>query len=278
MLSAITVSLVPEAKLGPFVFHDGLEDACRHASELGFDAIEIFPPNATELKQANVPALLHRYGLKLAAVGTGAGWVREQLTLVASDPALQARAIQFVRDIIDVAGSLGAPAIIGSMQGRAASLDERPATLALLGQVVGPLADHARSAHGVPLLIEPLNRYETNLLNTVVETAEWISALPTSNLLILADLFHMNIEEVDMAQSLLSAGKLIGHVHFADSNRRAVGMGHSPILDALAALRQMDYNGYVSAEIFPKPDSLAAAKQTIESFRKLSSPDCDIPY
>lgn len=271
MLSAITVSMVPEARFGPFVFHEGLENACRQASELGFDAIEIFPPNADELSQANVPALLSRYGLKLAAVGTGAGWVREQLTLVATDPALQARAVKFVRDIIDVAGGLGAPAIIGSMQGRAASPSEIPTTLDLLGQVIGPLADHARSAHGVPLLIEPLNRYETNLLNTLPDATAWLRNLGTDNLRILADLFHMNIEEADMAQSILQAADAIGHVHFADSNRRAVGLGHSPIADAVAALNTIGYGGYLSAEIFPKPDSAAAARQTIHSFRALTT-------
>lgn len=270
MRSAITVSLVSEAKLGPFVFHDGLENACRIASELGFDAIEIFPPNAEELAQANVADLLTRYGLQLAAVGTGGGWVREQLTLIASDPALQARAVKFVRDIIDVAGELGAPAIIGSMQGRAVSLDERPAALALLGQILGPLADHARSAHNMPLLIEPLNRYETNMLNTLSQTSEWLTTLSTSNLFILADLFHMNIEEADMASSIESSANWIGHVHFADSNRRAVGMGHSPIKAAVDVLRRIGYQGYLSAEIFPKPDDMTAARVTIESFRFLT--------
>ncbi len=269
MRSAITVSLVEEAKLGPFVFHDGLADACRQAAELGFDAIEIFPPSAAELASANVPQVLSDYGLKLAAVGTGAGWVREQLTLVNSDPALQARAIQFVRDLIDAAGSLGAPAIIGSMQGRAPSLDQRQATLIELGQIVSQLADHARATHNVPLLIEPLNRYETNLLNTLPETCEWLDSLPTKNLLILADLFHMNIEEADMATSITQAGPRIGHVHFADSNRRAVGLGHSPVAAAVAALKQIGYEGFLSAEIFPRPNAQIAASQTIASFRKL---------
>jgi sugar phosphate isomerase/epimerase len=271
MQSAITVSLVPEARLGPFVFHAGLEDACLQAAELGFDAIEIFPPNAVELAQADVPTLLNRYGLKLAAVGTGAGWVREQLTLVSKDASLQARAIQFVKDLIDVAGSLGAPAIIGSMQGRAASPDERPATLDLLGQVLCPLADHARSAYQLPLLIEPLNRYETNLLNTLPDTAKWITGLPTDNLRILADLFHMNIEEANMASSIEAAGNLIGHVHFADSNRSAVGLGHAPIASCVQSLRKIGYSGYLSAEIFPKPDSAVAAKRTIESYRQLTA-------
>ncbi|MCC6508509.1 MAG: sugar phosphate isomerase/epimerase [Pirellulaceae bacterium] len=268
MQSAITVSLVPEARQGPFVFHAGLEDACRRASELGFDAIEIFPPSASALKRDEVAALLAKYQLRLAAVGTGAGWVREQLTLVSPDETVRGRAVEFVRAIIDLAGALGAPAIVGSMQGRAASSDERSATLELLGRTLCPLAEHAHEHYGVPLLIEPLNRYETNLLNEVPNTAQWLTTLPSQNLRILADLFHMNIEEADMAASIVEAGALIGHVHFADSNRQAVGLGHAPIADAVAALKQVGYQGYLSAEIFPRPDSDTAARQTIESFRK----------
>jgi sugar phosphate isomerase/epimerase len=156
------------------------------------------------------------------------------------------------------------------MEGRAAALDERPATLELLGQALVELAEHAGSEYGVPLLIEPLNRYETNLLNEVGATAGWLGTLPTKNLRILADLFHMNIEEADMSQALRQAGALVGHVHFADSNRRAVGMGHAPIADAVATLRSLGYGGYLSAEIFPQPDSDAAARQTIDSFRQLT--------
>ena len=58
-------------------------------------------------------------------------------------------------------------------------------------------------------------------------TASWIGSLKTKNVRILADMFHMNIEEADMAESIRQFGILIGHVHFADSNRRAIGFGHT---------------------------------------------------
>ena len=270
MLSAITVSLVPEARQGPFVFHSGLEDACRHSAELGFDAIEIFPPDATAIDPAYVTSLLSTHGLKCAAVGTGAGWLCRQLTLVADESHVRQQAIEFVRSIIDAAGHLGAPAIIGSMQGRAPQAGARAATLELLGEAATELANYAGERYAIPLLVEPLNRYETNLLNEVGETAAWIRTLATDNVRILADLFHMNIEEADMAAALTAAGPYLGHVHFADSNRRAVGMGHSPIAAAVRALSEMNYQGYLSAEIFPRPDSQLAARQTISSFRQLT--------
>jgi sugar phosphate isomerase/epimerase len=120
----------------------------------------------------------------------------------------------------------------------------------------------------VPLFFEPLNRYETNLFHRLGETAVWLRDLQTRNVRILADLFHMNIEEADSAAAIREAGSLVGHVHFADSNRRAIGMGHTTMPPIVAALRAIDYDGYLSAEIFPVPDSAAAAAQTIAAFRQ----------
>jgi len=85
---------------------------------------------------------------------------------------------------------------------------------------------------------------------------------------LLADLYHMNIEEANLADAIRAAGSHVGHVHFADSNRRAAGMGHIDFAPVVAALREVGYTGYLSAEVLPVPDSMAAAKQTIESFRR----------
>ena len=103
---------------GPFVFWDDLAAGCAHAAELGFDAVEIFPPGAEALDVAKVAQLLGAQGLHCAAIGTGAGWVKHKLRLTDPDAAVRQGAIGFVGGIIDAAGALGAPAIIGSMQGR----------------------------------------------------------------------------------------------------------------------------------------------------------------
>src|SRR4030095_13565927 len=116
--SAVTISLVPEARGGPFVFWDELVGSMRKAKDLGFDAVEIFPPGPDALKGNEVKSLLDGNGLGLAAVGTGAGWVKHKLRLTDGDAKIRSRAREFVKGIIDFAGPLGAPAIIGSMQGR----------------------------------------------------------------------------------------------------------------------------------------------------------------
>ena len=88
--SAVTVSLVPEAKGGPFVFWEDLSAAAAQAAASGFDAIEIFPRSGEALDALPLEALLASYKLKLAAVGTGAGWVVRRLSL--TDPLAEARA------------------------------------------------------------------------------------------------------------------------------------------------------------------------------------------
>ncbi len=266
MKSAITVSLVPQAKGGPFVFWDGLANAAVLASDLGFDALEIFPPNADTLNVEAIRELLGTHKLAVAAVGTGGGWVVHKWTLTHGDPAIRARAKGFIRSIIEKAAALGAPAILGSMQGRWEGDVSRKQALDWLAEALDELGHFARE-HGQPFLYEPLNRYETNLIHRTGEAAEWLRKLPTRNVRILSDLFHMNIEEADIADALRAGGDLIGHVHFADSNRHAIGLGHTEIAPIIAALRDINYKGYLSAEILPLPDSATAARQTMRSFR-----------
>ena len=268
MQSAVTICLVPEARQGPFVFHGeaALSEGCRTAAELGFDAVEIFPSSAAELRQANVAGALAAHGLRLAAVGTGAGWVKHQLHLVAPDAAGRAAAQQFIVDLIDVAGELGAPAIIGSMQGRWGGEVSRAGAEDLLADALTGLGRRA-AGHGQVLLYEPLNRYETNLFNRQVDAAGFLSSRGIRGVRLLCDLFHMNIEEQDIGQSLRDCGTLVGHVHWADSNRQAVGLGHTPMEPVIAALEAIGYDGMLSAEIFPLPTAAAAARQSILSMR-----------
>jgi sugar phosphate isomerase/epimerase len=270
MRSAITVSLVPEARGGPFVYWSGLEAACASAARHGFDAIEIFPPDAEALEVAAITRLTASHGLKVAAIGTGGGWVRHRLTLTHADAVVRRDARAFVSRIIARAGQLGAPAIIGSMQGRWEGSVTREAALDFLAEALAELGSEA-ARQGVPLIYEPLNRYETNLFNRQADAAAWLRARGINSVRLLADLFHMNLEEADLAGALQAAGEFIGHVHFADSNRHAIGFGHTDVAPVMRALRSIGYSGYLSAEVLPLPDSEAAAAQTIAAIRRAIS-------
>jgi len=267
MKSAITVSLVKQARGGPFVYWDGVEDAAAKASALGFDAIEIFPPNADVLDADPINALVKKHGLSVAAIGTGGGWVIHKTHLCLPGESARAAAKEFIGHIIDKAAELNAPAIIGSMQGKWGDGVTREQALGWLAEGLNELGERA-AAKGQMLLYEPLNRYETNLFNTVSDTVTFLKTLSTKNVKILADLFHMNIEEANVADALRAGGDHIGHIHFVDSNRRAVGMGHTDFAPIISALKDINYTGYLSAEAFPLPDTDACAKQQITGYNQ----------
>ena len=265
--SSVTVSLVPEARGGPFVFWDDVPGACRKAKELGFDAVEVFLPAAEAVDSKQLRTLLNDNGLALAAVGTGAGWVKGRLHLCLPEAAARTQARAFIRSIIDFAGPFQASVIIGSMQGRSGDGVDQATATGYLSEALEELGEHA-GQYQVPLIFEPLNRYETNMVNTVDAGVRLLASLSTKNVVLLADLFHMNIEEVELPAAIRAGGRNIGHVHFVDSNRRPAGLGHIDYPPIVAALREIGYQGFASAEALPYPDPDAAAQQTMKAFRR----------
>jgi sugar phosphate isomerase/epimerase len=264
--SAVTISLVEQARRGPFVFHDDLPAGCRTAAELGFDAVEVFAPSAKVVRELPLRVLLQSHGLKLAALGTGAGMLVEGLQLCDADPDRRSSAEEFIGEMLRAGAEFGAPAIIGSMQGRWSDVVPKPVALRMLGDALGRLGNLAQTL-GTVVLYEPLNRYETNLCNTMREAAELIRGLGTGHVKILADLFHLNIEESSIEGGLRDTDGFLGHVHFVDSNRQAAGRGHLDVQGVGVVLTELGYVGYASAEAFPIPDSRTAAEQTMRSFR-----------
>ncbi len=265
--SAITLCLTPEMRSGPFVLSDDLLAGCAQAAALGFDAVELFPPSAGDLPLSALKTALEKNQLRLAALGSGAGWVKHQLRLTDPDAATRERARNFIFGLINLAGFGGAPVIVGSMQGRWGDGVTREQALDWLADELRALAERA-AAHGQPLLYEPLNRYETNLFNRAAEAADFLDARGLTHVKLLCDLYHMNIEEADLAAALRTCGPRVGHIHFADSNRHAIGFGHTDVTPIAQALRAIGYAGYISAEILPLPDATTAAQQTLTSFRK----------
>lgn len=265
--SAVTINLIGTMSVGPWIFWHDLEESLKKAAALGFDGVELFTGSGDDLNEAHLRKRLDHYGLGLAAVGTGAGKVIHGLTLTDPDPNIRQKAISFISEMILFGARFGAPAIIGSMQGNVLPGGNREETMDWLVQGLVVLQKTARD-QGVMLIYEPLNRYETNLLNTLKAGIEFLKKHDLNNVKLLADLFHMNIEEDSLPQIIRESGNYIGHVHFADSNRKPMGFGHTDMPPIATALKEISYSGYVSAEAFPWPDPDAAAEQTINAFRK----------
>lgn len=265
--SAVTIALVPQIKSGPWIFWDNLEESMGKAAALGFDGIELFTASGNAIDSGHLKTLLHQFNLKLAAVGTGAGKVIHGLTLTDADITIRKKAIAFIQEMMEFGAQFGAPAIIGSMQGYTVPGEIQDNSIGLFAEALHILDEHAASL-GVTLIYEPLNRYETNLMNRLDDAAAFIESNKFKNITLLADLFHMNIEEADSAASIQKNSQHIGHVHFADSNRKPIGFGHTQMESIANALSVSGYDGYVSAEAFPWPDPDRAAAQTIRSYKQ----------
>jgi sugar phosphate isomerase/epimerase len=170
--------------------------------------------------------------------------------------------------MIDFAAVLGAPVIVGSMQGRWGEGVTKELALAHLAEAMTVLGEHAAN-RGQVLLYEPINRYETNLINSIEDGVKFVEGLPTKSVKLLADLFHMNIEEADLGAAIRAGGRHIGHFHLADSNRRPAGLGHLDFGPIVQAVRDIGFAGYFGAECLPFPNPEAAARQTVTRFREL---------
>jgi sugar phosphate isomerase/epimerase len=121
----------------------------------------------------------------------------------------------------------------------------------------------ASQSDGIRLALEPINRYETTLINNVAQGLDLIERVGAHNFGLLLDTFHMNIEEPVIEESIRRCGKHIFHFHVADSNRWYPGAGHLNFQTLLEALSSTDYSGWVSGEFLPKPDAETAAQKSI---------------
>jgi sugar phosphate isomerase/epimerase len=239
------------------------------ASRLGVDGLELMCARPAGLDAAALRGELAARGLQAAAIASGPVFMQDGLTLMAASADVAAQAAQRLDDLVDLAAALGAGIVtIGSFRGRAAWAPV-PGARQRLAECLALAAQRA-AARGVRLALEPLNRYETDLVRSAAEGLELIEEAGAPGLGLLLDTFHMNIEEADYAAALRlahSAGKLF-HVHLGDSNRLPPGRGHFDFAGLVKTLETLGYEGYLSAELLPLPDADVAAAQTVAYMRQ----------
>jgi sugar phosphate isomerase/epimerase len=129
----------------------------------------------------------------------------------------------------------------------------------------------AAAAEGTPVrfALEPMNRYETDLIHTAADGLDLIERVGKENFGLLLDTFHMNIEDPDIGESIRTCGDRIFHFHVADSNRRYPGAGHLDFGSILEELEKTGYQGFVSGEFMPLPDTDTAAERGIAHLQSL---------
>lgn len=238
--------IVPLQHRSPFSPFDPVlwREALTRVAAAGFDGVELAVTDPSGLDGPAVAEALDAEGLRLLSITTGQAAGQEGLSLSTSDDALRRRTIERIQAHMALAAPFGAVVIVGSLRGG-------DGDIALLEESLKACA----SAGDVALALEPLNRYESQLLNTVAETLETIDRVGAENLGILYDTFHANIEEAEPAAAVRAAGSRLVHVHLADSNRWVPGHGHVRFADVWDALDDVGYGRSVVLESLPRPSA-----------------------
>ncbi|WP_376791728.1 5-keto-L-gluconate epimerase [Thermoflexus sp.] len=237
-----------------------LERTLGRLRALGYAGVELAVRDPAVVPVQRLRALFERYGLQVPAIGTGQAWVDEGLSLTHPDPAVRKAALARLEAHLALAAEWGAMVIVGLIRGRLMEGVNRTQAMSWLLEALARLAELA-AARGVRLVLEPLNRLETDLVNTVEEALLVIRRVGYPNLGVLLDTFHANLEEASLEAAIARAGDRLFHVHIADSNRRAPGWGRLDFDSILKALREVHYRGWLSAEVVPHPSLEEAQAQ-----------------
>ena len=238
-----------------FMGYDGVELAIRDPMLVDVDALE---------------ALTREHGLRVPAIGTGQAWGEEKLSFTDPDESVRRAAIERVKSHVPLAARFNAVIIIGLVRGIIKPGITQEQGMAWLCEALQECST-AANPFGVRLALEPINRYETTLVNSVAQGMALIDRVGADNFGLLLDTFHMNIEEPDILQSISTCGDRIFHFHVADSNRWYPGAGHLDFRGILSRLQSTGYDGFVSGEFMPLPDPLTAARESIACLRAILS-------
>jgi D-psicose/D-tagatose/L-ribulose 3-epimerase len=226
---------------------------------LGFDFVELLVPEPGELDLAEARRALDDAGLKVVL----AARVNLQRNLASDDPAAHRAGIDYLRYAVDCAASLGAAVVGGPLTGNPLVFAGRPPApveeterAARKERCVTGLklaGDHAAAA-GVSLAVEPLNRFESDVLCTTAQAIELLDAVDHPSVGLMLDTFHMHMEEASIAEAIRLAGARMIHFQANENHRGFLGTGSTDWVELCRALHDIGYRGPISLEPFRRND------------------------
>ncbi|MED4224546.1 sugar phosphate isomerase/epimerase family protein [Neobacillus cucumis] len=230
-----------------------VEEKCKLAKDIGVDGVEVQGDLTQDPKElANI---LSRYGLKLLSV------TPDNVDISSENEDIRREAVGYFLNLLDWANDLGAKRIcLHGDVGKIAGSGDLAKDWELLVESSSVVMKKAEALN-IEVVFEVLNRYENHQIITNQEALKLLDSVNSPNLSILLDAYHMNIEETDPIDALRKAGSKLGVYHVADSNRQAVGNGHSNIKGQIEALHEINYNGPIIMEMTAEgPNPFTAVK------------------
>jgi 5-keto-L-gluconate epimerase len=254
------------ARFQAVAFKGDFEANVARITSFGYSGVELAVRDPKLVNASELEAVIAQYGLEVPAIGTGQAWGEERLSFTSDDPVVRRAAVERVKSHVPLARRLGAVIILGLIRGITPVGQSHTQSVAYLVDALQECAA-AADVEGVRFALEPLNRYETDLIHTVDQGLELIRRVGAENFGLLLDTFHMNVEEPSIEASIRAAGDRIFHFHVADSNRWYPGAGHLDFASMISVLRDTGYAGYVSGEFMPMPDADTSAQRAIQHLR-----------
>lgn len=251
-----------DALSSAFVVFRGFEKHIPIAAELGYDGVELALKNASEIKINDLDRLLKNSGLTVSCISTGQVFAETGYMFTDSDNNRRNILRNIYKDFIDLASNYGKFVNIGRVRGIIGNNGKKDCENRFI-DLAHELCEYAQPKD-VTLILEPVNRYEIDFINNLEEGVELMEKINMPNMKLMPDIFHMNIEDVTIGGELSKHINHISYIHLADSNRLAPGWGHIDFKDIFVKLKLMNYSGWVSVEILPKPDPYSAARQAID--------------
>ena len=234
-------------------YSDAEAGLAAHAAELGFDVLEICIED---------PDLVHAEAIRTDAVAYSVcGAYGPDRDFAAEDPALRENAFEYTRRLVELAAAVGSPHVCGPMYSAVGKARGDDPAAEWRRSVDGlKRAAEAAEAHGVRLAVEPLNRYETDLVNTTEQGLALCAEIGSPAVGLLLDTYHLNIEEKSPADAIRLAGDRLFHFHACENDRGTPGTGHIEWAEVARALRDAGYEGQVVIESFtPQVQAIARA-------------------
>lgn len=249
--------MLQRRKLGSCTWMFGnmpLSEIAQRLAGLGYDGVELVgDPSLYSAEEA--ATILSDQGLEVFSL------TPDNVDLAHPDAGVRTAAFDYYLRLLDFAAALDGPIVsCHGYVGRVRAISSQVEEWDLFVDAVRKLAERARVLH-LRLAMEVLNRYEAHLVNTAAEALQFVEEVGYDNVGILLDAYHMNIEESSPAAALRSAGAQLSLYHAADSNRQAIGRGHTDLWAQLAALDEIGYTGPIIMECTaPGPDPFTAIK------------------
>jgi sugar phosphate isomerase/epimerase len=258
------VSLSPrKSEFAPLLFSGDLNTGMQRVKDLGYCGVELSLLDSLTIDQDELLNKLETLGLEVYAIATGQTYYQDGYSLYGPTAEKRQKTIERLKGHIDFATRLDCAVIIGGIRGKIDAQGQALQDLKEKGTLALKTCARYAEEKKVHLLLEPINRYETNVINTLAEGSDLIGKIGSQHLKLIPDTFHMNIEEQSLEKSIVDAGDLIGYIHFSDSNRRSPGWGHIDFAKIVSALKKTKYTGPVGIEVLPEPDDYSAAEQAI---------------